>query len=286
MQITDQQLKAYERDGYLLLPGCFTPAEVDVMKGELPALFAEDSPRRVVEKEGGIVRSVYGSHATNEVFHRLARHPRLLKPAERLVGGNVYVYQFKINAKAAFGGDLWDWHQDYVFWRKEDGMPAARVTNAAIFLDDVNEFNGPMFFIPGSHREGMIDVPPADFPDGGGQPVAYTGSPAWISNLTANIKYSVDREAVARLVGLYGITAPKGPSGSILFFHCNIVHASPINISPFGRVIIFISYNSTENMPAEMANPRPEFLSSRDGRPLVPVADDALFLPDVAGNAR
>jgi ectoine hydroxylase len=35
----------------------------------------------------------------------------------------VYIYQFKINVKAAFGGDVWQWHQDYIFWRNEDGMP-------------------------------------------------------------------------------------------------------------------------------------------------------------------
>ena len=30
--------------------------------------------------------------------------------------------------------------------------------NVAIFLDDVNEFNGPLMFIPGSHRRGVVDA--------------------------------------------------------------------------------------------------------------------------------
>jgi ectoine hydroxylase len=29
-------------------------------------------------------------------------------------------------------------------------MPDARAMNIAIFLDEVNEFNGPLMFIPGS----------------------------------------------------------------------------------------------------------------------------------------
>ena len=30
--------------------------------------------------------------------------------------------------------------------------------NVAIFLDEVNEFNGPLMFIPGSHKLGVLDA--------------------------------------------------------------------------------------------------------------------------------
>ncbi|MEI9803134.1 MAG: phytanoyl-CoA dioxygenase family protein [Pseudolabrys sp.] len=43
----------------------------------------------------------------------MARHPRLVEPLRQLFGENVYVHQFKLNAKAAFEGDVWQWHQDY-----------------------------------------------------------------------------------------------------------------------------------------------------------------------------
>jgi ectoine hydroxylase len=72
------------------------------------------------------------------------------------------VHQFKINSKAAYRGDVWEWHQDYIFWQREDGMPTARVVNAVVFLDDVNEFNGPLLLIPTSHHLGVIDVPAYD----------------------------------------------------------------------------------------------------------------------------
>src|SRR5262249_62330406 len=101
-------------------------------------------------------------HRSNEHFARLICDPRILKPAMQILNSDVYVYQFKINVKAAFSGDLWQWHQDYVFWHKEDGMQKPDVINVSIFLDDVTEFNGPIFFIPHSHAEGMIDVPAKD----------------------------------------------------------------------------------------------------------------------------
>jgi ectoine hydroxylase len=272
MHITSEQLETYQRDGYLFLPDYFTPREVDVMVAELPSVFGEDSPRRVMEKDGQGVRSVYGSHMTSPVFRVVARHPKLVVPIRQILGSEVYVYQFKINAKLALVGDVWEWHQDYVFWLKEDGMPAPRVINAVIFLDEVNEFNGPMFLIPGSHREGVVDVPAR-----GDRLQGYSDSPAWISNLTAQLKYSLSRETLASMVKKYGIVAPKGPRGSVLFFHPNIVHASSPNLSPYDRPLAIVSYNSVENVPQAAAARRPEFLVSRDCRPVEPLSPDALL---------
>ena len=55
---------------------------------------------------------------------------------------SVYVHQFKLNAKAAFEGDVWQWHQDYGTWARDDGMPEARAMNIAVFLDEVMPING------------------------------------------------------------------------------------------------------------------------------------------------
>lgn len=242
------------------------------MAGELPAVFSEDSPRRVLEEDGKVVRSVYGSHMTNSVFYNLTRHPKLVRPIEQILGSEIYVYQFKINAKLALKGDVWAWHQDFIFWLCEDGMQNPHVMNAFIFLADVNEFNGPLFLIPGSHHEGAIEASTDDE-----IPNAYAGNPNWISNLTAKLKYTVDQPALSRLVSKYGITAPKGPRGSVLFFHPNIVHASSPNLSPFDRPIAIVTYNSVKNVPAPMENPRPEFLASRDSRSVVPFEDEAMF---------
>lgn len=265
----DRKLKQkYERDGYLFLQEFLTSNEVDALVDELPKVFNEDGPQRVLEKDGRGVRSVYGSNANNPVFANLARDPRLVELAKGFLGSDVYVYQFKINAKLALVGDLWEWHQDYIFWQKEDGLPAPRVLSVVVFLHEVNEFNGPMFLIPGSHREGVLDVKAHEE-----LPPFYANSPKWISNLTANLKYSLDRETVGRLVSKYGIVAPKGPRGSVLIFHANLAHASSPNLSPTDRTLAFISYNSVENIPHFSAQPRPEFLVSRDYRPLAPLTE-------------
>ena len=226
------------------------------------------------------MRSVYGSHTKNEAFRRLTQLPRLIEPATQIVGSEVYVYQFKINAKAAFGGDVWEWHQDYIFWRNEDGLPAPRVASAAIFLDEVTEFNGPMFVIRSSHKEGCLEISPRTGLYEGDKAVTtpYKNSPAWITNLTADLKYSLNKEAVSRLVSRYGLASPKGSAGSLLFFHGNLVHASSNNISPFDRSVIIITFNSVENLPSRVESPRPGFLVGRDCTAIKPISEDALLL--------
>src|SRR5262245_12546892 len=121
MLLTSDQMNAYEEDGFLLVAECFSQSEVARMTDELPVVFGEDSDRRVLERDGKVVRSVYGTHLSNDVFKHLALHPRLVEPAAQILGSDVYIYQFKINAKVGFGGDLWEWHQDFIFWRNEDG---------------------------------------------------------------------------------------------------------------------------------------------------------------------
>jgi ectoine hydroxylase len=252
-------VQAYEEDGFVLLPEVFSAAEIDCLKQRLPVISIEAGPRRVVEKDGVSIRSVYGPHLTDSLFNRLTRDRRILDPVRRIIGSDTYIYQTKVNFKKGFSGDVWAWHQDYIFWLEEDGVPRPELITAAVYLDDVTEFNGPLFLIPGSHKEGVIDVDADDT-----ALANYRGSPSWISNLTADLKYSIPKEGIARLIRSRGVVAPRGVAGSVLFFHPNIVHASPSNILPFDRVLVLITYNSVDNKPSGMCQPRPEFLCGRE----------------------
>ena len=115
-------------------------------------------PENVREKGSDAVRTNFAAHLYSEPFARLARHPRMVEPVVQVFGEAVYMHQFKINGKMAFDGDVWQWHQDYGTWKNDDEMPEPRAMNVAIFLDEVNEFNGPLMFIPGSHKLGVIDA--------------------------------------------------------------------------------------------------------------------------------
>jgi ectoine hydroxylase len=253
--LSGDEVNGFRTNGLLLQERVFSAEEVARLKESAEVELASDSPRRTVEKDSGVARGVHGGHLYRRELAELVKFPRLLLTASRLLEDAVYVYQFKVHAKRSFKGEVWAWHQDFIFWHLEDGMPAARALTAAIFLDEVNEFNGPLVFMPGGHSQGMIDV----HADGGG----------WDNTLTADLKYQLNAETVRRLSESSPLTAPKGPPGSVLWFDCNIPHASAPNMSPFDRRIVLITYNAVSNAPVQPST-RPEWLVGRDCTPLEP----------------
>ena len=261
------QVNHYWQHGYLPLEGWLDDEEVDRLRQELSTLLVADRPGTVRERDGRTVRALHGCHLWSPRFKRLTELTRIAGPAMQLLDAPVYVYQFKINMKAAFGGDSWRWHQDYIYWRNEDGMPAPKAVNVLICLDEITEFNGPLMLIDGSHRRGVIDVRPA--PGGNEQ------QPEWMQHVSVALKYTLDAPTVTRLVHEGGLVAPKGRRGTVMLFHPNIAHASGPNLSPFDRTTAIVTYNSTANIPDRLSDHRPEFLVSRDARPLV-LVDGAL----------
>ena len=86
--------------------------------------------------------------------------------------------------------------------------------------------------------------------------------------------WTLDRETVTRLANEGGIAAPMGPAGSVLLFHGNLVHASPANISPFNRTIVYLSLCAVSNHIRRFK--RAEWIAHRDFTPIEPLADDCL----------
>ena len=262
MKLTQQQLEQFDRDGYLFFPALFSPEEMRVLRDAVPAIYAEQRPEIVREKDGRTPRTSFAAHTYSEPFSRLARHPRMVEPVQQFFGEPVYMHQFKINGKQAFDGDVWQWHQDFGTWHRDDGMPQARAMNVAIFIDEVNEFNGPLYFIPGSHREGVVAA---------GHDLGTTSYPLW----------TLDNAKVSELVARGGIVAPKGPPGSMMMFHGCLVHGSPSNMSPWNRVIVYLSLCTVSNHITRTR--RPAWIAHRNFTPISTLSDDCLLRDDVRG---
>src|SRR5260370_5308352 len=242
MRLNPQRIQHFEREGYLFFPSLFSREEIKVLTDEVPRLYAQDRPENVRENGSDAVRTNFAAHMYSFPFAKLARHPRMVKPIVQLFGEDVYMHQFKINGKMAFDGDLWQWHQDYGTWKNDDLMPEARAMNIAIFLDEVNEFNGPLMLIPGSHALGVIDA----------------------EHDTSTTSYplcTIHNGMIAKLVERGGIVAPKGPPGSMILFHSCLVHASTSNLSPWNRLSVYLSLCPVSNhirrfnRPAHLAHP-------------------------------
>jgi ectoine hydroxylase len=247
VRLDAQQLDRYHRDGFLVLPSLFDARETGVLRAVFAADSAAPGPHRIMEPGSTEVRSLYASHQRRPEFAALVRSSRLLDPARQLVASELYVYQFKINAKPAFGGDRWAWHQDFPAWQQADNLPEPRLVTMGLFLDEVTEFNGPLLFVPGSHRAGSF----------GRRTGARPG------HLDPD-DIAVGREQLAGLVSAHGMTAPHGPAGTVVFFHPELVHGSAANMSPFPRALLLVTYNDVTNPPAPRGTPRPEYLVGRD----------------------
>ncbi|MBF6615774.1 MAG: phytanoyl-CoA dioxygenase family protein [Candidimonas sp.] len=263
MKLTEAQRLQFEQNGYLFFPGHFSAEETRMLTETVPALYAEREAWNVREKESDAVRTNFAAHLHSEPFARLARHPRMVGPVMDLFDEQVYMHQFKINGKMAFEGDVWQWHQDYGTWLNDDQMPTERAMNVAIFLDDVSEYNGPLMFIPGSHRKGVINAQ---------HDLTTTSYPLWTID-NALISQLVDRAGGRN----GGIVAPKGPAGSMILFHSCLVHASGSNLSPFNRVAVYLSLCAVSNHIRRFK--RPEYIAHRDFSPIELLPDDCLLKP-------
>jgi ectoine hydroxylase len=218
----------------------------------------------VYEEDGRTVRMFNGCHLQSELLTRFCRDPRVLRPATQLLGEAAYVHRCKYNQKNAFIGDVWEWHQDFLFWNREDGIPEPRILTVALLLDEVTEFNAPLTFIPRRIRGRLLIDREQSDPSGS----------AWTGNTVSSrkLKYHLDREQISSEVAASGLEAPKGASGSLLVFDCDVLHCSSVNISPFHRRILFVTYNAVSNCPrADFVGRRPEFLSGTNFAPVEPL---------------
>ncbi len=255
MKLASSQRNDLDRDGFLIMPGRFTAQEVELMRSRLPLVFAADHPGNVVEKSSGEVRTSMGLHKRDEIFARVVRHPRLVEPALQVLGEDAYIQQVKVNVKAAFSGEIWQWHYDFATHHQEDGVPEPRALNLHIFLDDVTEFNGPLYFVPGSHK---VKEHRASLDD------HTTSYPLWVC----------DHQQVRDLAQERGLVAARGGKGTMLIFHDTLVHGSPNNMSPWDRAIFSLILNPVSNSPQKPT--RPDYKHHRDLTPVAPLNDDCL----------
>lgn len=262
MRLHQRQVDQYHRDGFLVMESLLDQREVERLRESFARDCEVPGPHLVVEDDSAEVRAVYASHHRQPEFAGLIRDARVLGPVQQLLTDDVYVYQFKINAKPAFGGERWAWHQDYLAWRIADGLPAPRQVNIGVFLDDVTEFNGPVIFVPGSHRGGLV----RESRKTGAKSEQHL-DPDDISLTPRQLAEHVDR---------HGMTSPKGPAGSVVFFSPEIVHGSAPNMSPFARRLLIATYNDVTNLPEAPGGQRPEYVVCRDTEPLRPLPEPFL----------
>jgi ectoine hydroxylase len=263
---SDEIVREFDERGFVVLEDAFSAAEVAAVRAEVRRLEGEDISQRLRETDSDLIRAIYGVHELSPVLGDLTRDPRLVTLSERLLRSPVYIHQTQVSPKKAFGGNTWPWHQDFLYWNRDDGMPTSNALSAGIYLDDVTELNGPMFVIDGSHR---LELQTQTSTDGAG----------WEKTARAGDKYTVAHEVLAELMDKHGITSVKGRAGSLVMFHSGLLHCSPPNLSGRPRSILFVRYNAMDNALREVPDPRPAWLANRNPEVIRPLAGGFLASP-------
>ncbi|WAZ19576.1 phytanoyl-CoA dioxygenase family protein [Streptomyces cinnabarinus] len=251
---SEEQRIAYADQGWCRAPRELGPDALAKVRSSVRAIAATERPEVVYEEGTRTVRALHGCHRYDEVCAELVRHPVLLDLAEALIGGPVYLYQFKVNIKSPRQGRKWPWHQDYAFWAHEDGMPEPDAVNIALHLDDVHESNGPLTVLDGSHTLGLVAT---------GEAASGRG---WHDHVSARLTYTIPEDEIPGLTAKFPPRSLLGPAGTVAAFHPSIVHSSTDNISADRRAVLLLTYNSVSNIPTRLT--RPAFLVDPDTTPV------------------
>ena len=151
MQWTTEQLAEFERNCVLFVERLFSSDEVEPLNAELPDILERPGPKNLTEQKNTSIRSAIAPHHSSDLFRRMSRHLASSSQQCRCSAGRSICISSRSTKKNAHDGEVWHWHQNYRTRFEDDGMPEPHVINAALFLDDVTEFNGPTMFVPGTH---------------------------------------------------------------------------------------------------------------------------------------
>lgn len=156
--ITGEQLERFERDGFVIGVPLLGADQIDQLRSELEMLMAPGQADNRLFYEYHSNESddphkrlfhALGAWRVSTTFHDLVFFRRLITAAEQLLKGPVRLWHDQVFVKPARDGAVVAWHQDYSYWTRT--VPMAHLT-CWIGLDDADEENGCVHYVPGSHR--------------------------------------------------------------------------------------------------------------------------------------
>lgn len=151
----------YARDGFCIGDVVLTADEVDALRSELDRVIADrdkDCPQPVhlvnfSRDPSTTVWQIVNIWQASEPFRLLMEKPGVSAVAAALSGAReLRMWHDQIQYKPAAVGGVNMWHQDSPYWPVLE--PKNAQVTAWIALDDVDEENGCMWMVPGSHTWG------------------------------------------------------------------------------------------------------------------------------------
>ena len=228
--INKEQLEAYRRDGFIVVGGVLSAAELETLRSVT---------NHLVEKSRGVaahddvydlepahssadprVRRIKTPHKQHEIFAAVMRHEKILEILRQLIGPAIRFDTSKLNMKSPGYGAAVEWHQDWAFYPHTNSDLCA----VGVMMDDCGIENGPLMCIPGSHQGPIFD----HHAEG-----AFCGA-------IDPVRSGID----------FGKAVPcTGPAGSISIHHVMTVHGSAVNTSAKPRRLLLYQYSAADAWP-------------------------------------
>ncbi|HBY61725.1 MAG TPA: phytanoyl-CoA dioxygenase family protein [Solibacterales bacterium] len=238
--------EAFERDGFVLIPGLLRPDETELLLGVARGdRTLHDHAFDVKDTSGRASRLSLWNHPGDDIYGMVSRSERIVSRMETYLGGEVYHYHSKLMLKEPRVGGAWEWHQDYGYWY-QNGCLFPYMASCLIALDRATRENGCLQVLKGSHLMGRIEH---------GRFGEQTGA---------------DPERVAEAMKRLELVYCEMEPGTGLFFHGNLLHASSANTSERPRWSLICCYNAARNDPYKDSH-HPRYT------PLSKVGDEAIL---------
>ncbi|MCS7062039.1 MAG: phytanoyl-CoA dioxygenase family protein [Anaerolineae bacterium] len=159
--LTAEQVQAYKTNGFVLGGRVLSDEQVEELRSELQRVIdhhdrLERRPVRIVNLSGkpdAPVWQIVNMWQASDAFKALMFNCQMVEAAAQLSGAReLRIWHDQIQYKPQQTGGVNMWHQDSPYW--PNIAPLDAQITAWVALDDVDESNGCMSMVPGSHLWG------------------------------------------------------------------------------------------------------------------------------------
>ncbi len=211
-RLSEKQKESYRENGYLIgTPSVYTPEEMRTLKEELPQLMA-------LLRSGETAKDIREWHETSRWLFDICMNPKVHDLVEGVLGPNFFLWASSFFVKEPRTMETVGWHQDAYYW------PMSPHNSVTVWLafTDVDEENGAMKIVPGSHKAGIMK---------------HQRSTATNSILTLELERGSFRDDAAVSMCL--------KAGEVSLHDDAAVHGSPANPSDRRRVGLTMRFSGT-----------------------------------------
>lgn len=227
--LSAEQIDHYREQGYVLVPGLFTPDECRLWREEGHALLDRLGSKANMDATWGSARSAVAEAVKTVILHchnvqfysaaftRLLVDDRLTSAAAACIGSeNVQLHHTKMFIKPPEKGSPFPMHQDAPYFPHERHTMMA----AIVHFDDAPVEKGCLRVVPGSHKLGLLE---------------HSSEGGWHLDPA---KYPVE-----------SATPLPAKAGDVLFFNYLTIHGSGVNVSPEARTTLLIQMRDPTDHP-------------------------------------